>query len=508
VRRDVILSWLPGKFADSHNVYLGTVFAEVDGADIGSPVLVSPGQKATAYNADPLDFGQTYYWRIDEVNAPASPGVFKGEIWSFTVEPFAYPVVPIDTTASSSLSDVFGPTKTIDRSGLDENDLHSAISLDMWQSQIGDPAPAWIKYELDASYRLHELLIWNANQFGESSLGIGVKDMSIEASLDDVTWTSLGDFVVPQAPGLPGYAANPPIDLAGTSAKYVRLTLKSNWGEGALDQYGLSEVRLSYIPVVAREPFPASGATDVDADVILDWRAGRKAASHNVYLSTDEQAVIDGTTAVVSVTDASYSSDLDLGSTYYWRIDEVNDADTPAIWQGDVWDLTTQEFIVVEDFESYNDIDPPDPDSNRIFESWSDGFGVATNGALVGYDPPQPSYAETVTVHGGDQSMPLSYSNTGGATISESTRTFAVGQDWTGHGIQTLALYFYGTPGNTGQLYVKINGVQVNNDGDSANLGQSLWQVWPIDLTSVGTNLQSVTSLAIGVEGSGATGTC
>ncbi|MHC4542219.1 MAG: hypothetical protein ACYS74_20940 [Planctomycetota bacterium] len=53
--------------------------------------------------------------------------------------------------------------------------------------------------------------------------------------------------------------------------------------------------------------------------------------------------------------DASYSSDLDLGSTYYWRIDEVNDAETPTTWQGDLWNFTTQEVIVVEDFEDYND---------------------------------------------------------------------------------------------------------------------------------------------------------
>ncbi|MHC4682390.1 MAG: hypothetical protein ACYTEK_27350, partial [Planctomycetota bacterium] len=59
--------------------------------------------------------------------------------------------------------------------------------------------------------------------------------------------------------------------------------------------------------------------------VTLAWRPGREAATHNVSLSTDEQAVIDGTVPAVSVADASYSSDLDLGSTYYWRIDEVND---------------------------------------------------------------------------------------------------------------------------------------------------------------------------------------
>ena len=73
-------------------------------------------------------------------------------------------------------------------------------------------------------------------------------------------------------------------------AQYVKLTIKSNWG-GVLPQYGLSEVRFFYVPVLAREPNPASGATGVNPEVTLSWRAGREAASHSVYLSTDQQEV-------------------------------------------------------------------------------------------------------------------------------------------------------------------------------------------------------------------------
>ncbi|NIO63522.1 MAG: hypothetical protein GTO35_13450, partial [Gammaproteobacteria bacterium] len=91
-------------------------------------------------------------------------------------------------------------------------------------------------------------------------------------------------------------------------------------------------------PVWAREPDPDSGATDVDVDVTLSFRGGREAAQHDVYLSTDEQAVIDGTAPVATVTETSYGPlDLDLGQTYYWRVDEVNEAETPATWQGNLW---------------------------------------------------------------------------------------------------------------------------------------------------------------------------
>ena len=124
----------------------------------------------------------------------------------------------------------------------------------------------------------------------------------------------------------------------------------------------------------------------------------------------------------------------------------------------------------------------------------------------MGYTVAFQPTMETATVQGGNQSAPVEYNNIG-AVLSEVTRMLD-SQNWTENGIQMLSLWFYGDPANVpGQLYVKINGVQVDCDGDSANLGQALLQVWNIDLTSVGANLQSVTSLAIGVQGSGATGT-
>jgi hypothetical protein len=238
----------------------------------------------------------------------------------------------------------------------------------------------------------------------------------------------------------------------------------------------------------------------VDVEVILDWRAGREAATHDVYISSDEQAVISGSTPATSVTNTSYSTTLELGTTYYWRVDEVNDAETPTTWQGEVWDFTAQEFILVDSFEDYNDYPP-----YEIYSTWLDGYENPANGSQVGYLTPPA--VETTIVHGGKQSMPLLYSNTGGAAYSETTRTFAVPQDWTKYGIETLQLWFYGTAGNTGQLYIKINGVKVPHSGDAANLAVEGWLPWDIELATVGVNMASVTSLAIGVDGNVAVGT-
>jgi len=71
----------------------------------------------------------------------------------------------------------------------------------------------------------------------------------------------------------------------------------------------LSEVRFFSVPVYASQPQPASGKTGVNVDTALSWRAGREAALHKLYFSTDGQAVADGAALVDAVTEHSY----DLG---------------------------------------------------------------------------------------------------------------------------------------------------------------------------------------------------
>jgi hypothetical protein len=504
VERDLVLNWTPGGSAAStngHKVYFSENYNDVkDG--IGGIT-----QTANSYVLpNRLVFETTYYWRIDEVNSvnPASP--WTGSVWSFTTEPFVSPAENITATASSTGLPGMGPENTINGSGLDADDLHSTGPAGMWISD-SEPLGAWIEYEFEATHKLHEMQVWNSNELIEFLVGFGLKDVTIEYSTDGVDYTTLGtthEFA--QAPGASGYAYNTVVDFSGVAAKYVRLTANSNWG-GLVDLYGLSEVRFFQIPVNARKPFPVSGATGVPRDVILGWRTGREAATHDVYFSSDEQAVIDGTAPVETVAETMYGPmSLDLNTSYYWRVDEVNDAETPATWDSNVWSFTTTNHLVVEDFESYGDF-PPD----EIWNTWLDGYDSPTNGSTVGYANPDwgadEHYVETTIIHGGEQSMPLFYSNTASATFSEAQRTFAVAQDWTEAGVQTLVLFFHGTAGNTGQLYVKVNGSKVVYDSGAADIEQQQWMQWNIDLASLGVNLQSVTTLSIGIDGSGAEGT-
>ncbi len=436
VPRDTDLAWTAGQFGGKHDVYLGTVFADVNTADRTNAkgVLASRGQDAVMYQpAAPLAYGQTYYWRIDEVNKTPDNIIFKGDAWTFTVEPYAYPVTPAAAAASSSQAGM-GPAKTIDGSGL-SGDLHDTTATAMWLS-LGTQ-PNWIQYQFDKVYQLYQLLVWNSNQSIEASLGLGAKKVTIEYSVDGTTWTPLSgvpDFA--QAPGTAGYAANTTVNFGGVLAKYVKLTINSSWSGQTVT--GLSEVRFFYVPVQARAPQPTNGATKVSVDSGLSWRPGREAASHKVLFGTDPNAVAKGTVAAQAVLDHAYTpGSLNFGTKYYWRVDEVNAVTYP----GDVWSFTTQNYAVVDDFESYNDKD------NAVYDTWIDGMSNSSNGSTVGYLTSKAgTFCETTIIHGGKQSMPFEYNNIKTPFYSEAERTFDTPQDWTANGIDTLSLYFRGYP--------------------------------------------------------------
>ncbi len=56
-----------------------------------------------------------------------------------------------------------------------------------------------------------------------------------------------------RADGAPTYTANTTVPFGGTMAKFVKITINTNWG-GMVAQTGLSEVRFFYVPVQAFEP--------------------------------------------------------------------------------------------------------------------------------------------------------------------------------------------------------------------------------------------------------------
>ncbi len=440
ILRDVTLSWTAGGFAATHDVYFGTSFDEVEAATATNPmgVLVSQRQIGTSYDFDgPLDFGTTYYWRVDEVNSAPDYAVYKGNVWSFTTEPFVYAIEGIIATTNADSREGQGPENTVNGSGLNENGEHSSNQPDMWTATAAGQETPYIQFEFDRVYKMYEMVVWNHNLSFEMFLGIGIKDVTIEYSTDGIDWVVLGDVQLAQAPASANYAPNSMISLDGVPAKFVRLNINSAYGGSG--QFGLSEVRFQYLPTHARNPQPADGATDVDVTAMLSWRPGREAVSHEVYLGTDPNTLeLIGAPSEASIN----PGDLDFGTTYYWQVVEVNEAEAISAWVGDIWSFSTHEYAQIDGFEDYDD----DIDAGTtIWQTWIDGLDdIANGGSTVGYG--QSPFAEQTIVNTGKQSMPLTYDNTLSPYFSEAERTWATAQDWAAGSPDTLRLYVQGSP--------------------------------------------------------------
>jgi hypothetical protein len=228
---------------------------------------------------------------------------------------------------------------------------------------------------------------------------------------------------------------------------------------------------------------PANGAVDVTQTPILTWAPGF-GASHELYFGTDPASL--ELKASGNLGSESYDpGQLEWNTTYYWRIDEANNANADSPWTGPLWSFTTANFLIIDDFEAYNDLNPDDPDSNRIYLAWIDGYdNPAVNGSVVGHA--EPPFAEQSIVHSGNQSMPMSYDNA----------------DWTVKDVKTLTIWYIGSAANAAEtMYVVLNGT-AGVDNDNPNAAQAVkWTEWNIPLQAFadqGVNLANVNSITIG----------
>ncbi len=242
---------------------------------------------------------------------------------------------------------------------------------------------------------------------------------------------------------------------------------------------------------------PANGAVDVTQTPILTWTTGF-GTSYEIYFGTDPDSI----EKKASGNRGSESYDpgqLEWNTTYYWRVDEANSANADSPWTGPLWNFTTANFLIIDDFESYNDLDTTDPESNRIFNAWIDGLDGPSNGSIVGYD--MVPFAEQTIVHSGNQSMPFAYDNAVGK--SEATLTLTSSRDWTVKSVDTLTIWFRGVSDNAAEImYIVLNdsAVVTNDNPNAAQTNE--WTQWNINLQSFadqGVNLPIVSSITLGL---------
>jgi hypothetical protein len=268
-------------------------------------------------------------------------------------------------------------------------------------------------------------------------------------------------------------------------------------------------------PHLAFCPDPQNGAIDVTLSPVLYWASANPTMQHDIYLGEGKQAVGNATTSSLEIYRGRQPGDvtshdagiLEWGKTYYWRIDEVDEADPNSPWKGNVWSFTTANFLIVDDFESYNDLDEGQPGSNRIYLTWIDGFdNPEINGSIVGYTVGWGTLEHRI-VHGGLASMPYSYDNVVG--ISEATASMdnlEIDPDWTVEGVRVLSLWFRGTSANAPEpMYVALANrnsspeVAYHDNPDAAQIEK--WTEWRIDLkefANQGGDLSNVDTISIG----------
>ena len=446
------LRWAPGDFAVSHDVYFGDNYDAVNEATHDS-VQYRGNQTSTFFVVgfpgypypDGLAPGTTYYWRIDEINPDDPSSPWKGYVWSFSIPPKkAYNPDPAD--------------------GAENVDLSVALS---WTPGFGA--------------KLHTVY------FGDN--------------FDTVNNATVG---VPS-----GKATYSPGSLKLAKTYYWRVDEFDGLGTYKGDVWSFTTQG------GVGSPRPADGAVGVTQTPILTWSPGVYATSHEVYFGTDPEAVRNATAASSEYkgTKALGAESYDPGklaweTSYYWRIDEVNNLHPDSPWVGKVWSFATADFAIVDDFESYTDDDAA---GEAIWQTWVDGFGIADNGAQVGYL--MPPYCEQTIVHGGSQSMPLLYINEAGVRNSEAVLSLTAPRNWTEEGVAELSLWFRGIAANAAEpLYVAVSNaagapaIVAHEDASKAQTGT--WTRWIIPLqvfADKGINLINVDKFAIGLGSKGGT---
>ncbi len=530
------LTWQRGMATLFHTVYFGESLEQVGEATTGGIMKPEP-----VYDPGTLEENRTYYWRVDEFTPT---GTQKSEVWSFTTRP------AIPATADPNLLLLWtldeGPqaASAVDWSG--HNKHGTKVNAPSWTPDgyhggatvfdgssyfYGRTAPALPTQTVCAWVRTAQapasILGW-ANAHPTS--GTHDKELYINADRT-VSWhvyDGAAKIVTSTQPVADGtwhhvagvYTKGATMQLyidgvlqgstevgnvyAGYNTPHMTVGIDSTARKhlnGAVDDVrvynkALSEEQLQELmrgnPLLASDPVPARNAiVEIRAIDSLRWTQGDTAASHDVYFGRDLAAVFAADKGAPEFQGNRTAANLPLaglvefgGGNYCWRIDEVEADGT--VHAGNVWTFTVPDYLIVDDFESYDDAEDQ---GTRIYETWIDGWENQT-GSMVGYETAVAgTFGETGIVHGGGQSMPLDYNNVNAPYYAEAERTWTAAQDWTDQDATTLTLYFRGRSGNAPEpLYVTLEdsagktATVVHPDPDAAQAGQ--WTEWSIPFSA------------------------
>ncbi|MBN2180905.1 MAG: hypothetical protein JW715_03240 [Sedimentisphaerales bacterium] len=514
---NITLRWSPGAGSIEHRVFFGSnlqnVQAGTGGSDKGT--VAEP-----SFTPGILERNKTYYWRVDESDGT---NTYSGDIWSFTTSLPNMGTITMDfwenVEGDHQLFNLLDDPRYPDSPTRSEA-LSEFGTVDGVGDGYGAQIYGWLYCPVTGDYTF-----W-LSCAGQGELWLSTDDDpdNIVLLASEANWGAYNSFTI----------KTDPVSLVAGEKYYIMTRWKDfgSWdhcqvawiGPGIPEQEIIQGNYLSpFEPVSAYGPTPGNGSVDVVIDSALSWKSGNFKASSDVYFGTDFNDVnnVDASNLAsypnviyANVDVSSYNPGLmDFNTTYFWKVNEVNNTQPDMLWKGKVWSFTTGNYLVIDDFEAYNDLNEDLEGSKRIYLTWSDGYSNPTvNGATIGYPAPDfangEHFVETDIFHGGSQSGPLIYDNTTASysEVSLGTNQMAIGSDWSRKGIDTLSIWFYGDPNNTGteQLYIKLNDAKLSIS--SVNLTLTVWQYANISLADFGIDLTNVTQLAVGLERTGASG--
>jgi len=470
---DPTLKWDEASPADKFDVYVGTDFNDVNDASRAD----HPGLLFYSENQDPNNYpitgttnGTTYYWRIDDVVGGTRT---KGEVWHFTTYLLGSKITVIgdweqqmDGWVASDPNDANMVLGYSTRGATLNNYSLSVDAPQDWYNAVRIPInETGFTHQLLANNRFSLDVTWNTTEFSGDIESIVIDGDEIQglqlAPTSDTIIRSDGSLVTRTFKW--DYTA---IDFSTLPAEPNELTLSICTTAEARGRYYFDNARF-YNSKVASDPRPGDTETDVQQEAHLVWTPGEGAETHDVYFGADYDQVNDAsrsdqTGLLFYDEDRAYdANDVDVANvlgypltfdtTYYWRIDEANE----IIWKGDVWSFKVGRYLVVDDFEDYNNSSP-----DKVYQTWIDGLGYTQpppgvpgngTGSTVGHDivsPDSPYYQgniiETSIVHGRGQSMPMDYNNVNDPYVSEAIRTWETPQDWTADEVAALTIWFRG----------------------------------------------------------------
>jgi hypothetical protein len=523
---NIDLSWSAGFAATTHEVFFGT----------DPCALVSFPRATLPFDPGTLLMDTTYYWQVEETYKAQK---HIGPIWSFsttlpTMGTCLYEYWDGITPEGASLSLLYN-WPDFPGNPTDTNELTLFEGPTDRAEQFGARIQAWLYAPVTGDYKF-----WIATD-DNGELYLSTDDDPANKQL--ISWVSA--WATPRNWADPDITPSGLIPLVAGQKYYIEGLMKEAGGGDNIAvgwttpfddtiQVITGNYLERYVQIPAWNPSPADGAIGVPRPITLRWLPGAYAAQHQVYFGTSEASMTLQDTLPLGTEEYDPPGTLDVGQTYYWKVNEVNVAGPdPFMWEGDVWSFTVTvfEYLVVDNMEDYND-------RTSIITVWRDGWRGAgfagDSGSNVtistesdGRDPRLDGDGPPWPVRD-SEAMQFAYDNDGSITLyvpgylpysysadanyySEAKAGIAnlpIGTtNWTEGGVKALTLWFYGDADNDIEpMWVKLTD-QVGGSGkvtygdygeDPNDLKDPSWHEWNIALSDFGVDLTQVKDISIG----------